>query len=160
MKAYKKGCPDFRRNSLLPVIRQKSRYIRAQQQTGQSSAQKQQGRSEGDFVLRKDAGGAVDVHRDSPRLYGAFFERLRKADSFFKKKCELNGKKVPPLSRRRAAPPAGTKKRAFCRRAFLLFCRSPFSAASLHERRTAPARQHGAPASLRPLRPGRKGAVS
>ena len=55
---YKKGCSDFRRNSLLPVIRQKSRYIRAQQQAGQSSAQKsaqQQRRHKANFVLQKAA---------------------------------------------------------------------------------------------------------
>ena len=73
---YKKGCPDFRRNSLQGAIRQKSRWVQAQQQAGQSSAQKsaQQRSTEMDFGLLKKCGLSKCVHRDLPvgRLQASF----------------------------------------------------------------------------------------
>ena len=96
-KAYKKGCSDFRRNSLLPVIRQKSRYIRAQQQTGQSSAKKsaqQQRRSEANFVLRKSSGGIADVHHDFLFAFSASFLEEYEMRMLFSRKNVKEEKKI------------------------------------------------------------------
>ena len=113
-EATKKAAPTSDGTAFLPVMRQKSRYVRAQQKTGQSSAQ-QKRRREADFVLRK-SGGIADVHHDFPAFTASFLKDYEMR-TFFSRKNVERGKKNAKRRRKRADAPTSCGECGESRRA-------------------------------------------